>query len=86
MRTEPPPHARLGLYRHGDTVSERTALELVGRPDFPASWLIVPSPDGSTLSLMWGDTCSTAELSRSSSWNTMQRSAIQAGKHHSGKA
>ncbi|WP_293909065.1 hypothetical protein [Deinococcus sp.] len=86
MRTEPPPDARLGLYRHGDTVSEKAALELAGRPDFPASWLIVPSPDGERLSLMWGDACTTAELSRSSVWNTMQRATIQAARHHSGEA
>ncbi|WP_293909891.1 hypothetical protein [Deinococcus sp.] len=86
MRTEPPPDARLGLYRHGDTVSERAALELVGRPDFPASWLIVPSPDGSTLSLMWGDACTTDQLTWVNSWNAMQCSAIQAGRHHSGQA
>ena len=34
MRQPPPLNARLGLYRHGDTVSERAALELVSRPDF----------------------------------------------------
>ena len=45
------PGARLGLYRHGDTVSERTALELLARPDFAEHWAILPSEDGAALTL-----------------------------------
>ena len=51
MRQPPPPGARLGLYRHGDTVSERAALELLARPDFAEHWAIVPGEDGNSLTL-----------------------------------
>jgi len=57
VRGKPPAGARLGLYRHGDTVSERAALELLARPDFPDSWVILPSADGAGLTLAWGDAC-----------------------------
>ena len=62
------------------------ALELVGRPDFPEQWVILPSPDGSTLSLMWGDACTTDQLMRVNSWNTMQHAALHAARISSGQA
>ena len=64
-----PPDARLGLYRHGDTVSEAAALELCALPAFPDSWLILPSMEGDGMTLAWGDACTTAELEQASSWN-----------------
>ena len=65
----PPPDARLGLYRHGDAVSEAAALELCALPAFHESWLIVPAVEGAGLTLAWGDACTTAELEQASSWN-----------------
>lgn len=76
--TPQPPGARLGLYRHGDTVSERAALELAGHPDFPEDWLICPDAEGEGLRLMWGDTCSTEELERACSWNDLTLAALKA--------
>jgi hypothetical protein len=78
VRQPPPPDARLGLYRHGDTVSEQTALELVSRPDFVEEWVILPSQGGDSLTLAWGDSCTTAELERVNGWNAAQMAAFRA--------
>ena len=78
MRGPPPAGARLGLYRHGDTVSEHTALELCALPAFPASWLIVPSPAGDALTLAWGDACTLEKLERANRWDAAQMARFQA--------
>ena len=78
MRGPPPPGARLGLYRHGDTVSERAALELLARPDFAEHWAIVPSEDGAALTLAWGDACTLEELERVNAWNAAQMAVFRA--------
>ena len=74
------PGARLGLYRHGDTVSERTALELLARPDFAEHWAILPSEDGAALTLAWGDACTLEELDRASDWNAAQLARCEADR------
>ena len=68
MRQPPAPGARLGLHRHGDTVSEQTALHLVGLPGFADDCAIVPSVDGLALTLAWGDACTLDELCRVNEW------------------
>ena len=78
MMGPPPAGARLGLYRHGDTVNERTALELAAHPAFPDNWAIVPSEDGTALTLAWGDACTLDELDRACAWNDLQMAYLQA--------
>ena len=86
MRGPPPAGARLGLYRHGDTVSEQTALELFALPAFPESWLILPSPAGDSLTLAWGDACTLEELQRATAWNAVQMARFQADRLPVGRA
>ena len=78
MRQPPPLNARLGLYRHGDTVSERAALPLVGLPGVADDWLILPGVDGDSLTLAWGDACTLEELKRVNGWNATQMAAFRA--------
>ena len=86
MRGPPPAGARLGLYRHGDTVSERTALELAAHSDFPENWAIVPSEDGAALTLAWGDACTLEELDRADDWNAVQIARLEADHSPTGRA
>ena len=86
MKGPPPPGARLGLYRHGDTVSEVTALELCALPTFAAQWLILPTLEGDALTLAWGDACTTAELERASHWNAAQLARFEADRLPVGRA
>ncbi|WP_407569101.1 hypothetical protein [Deinococcus altitudinis] len=83
MRGPPPQGARLGLYRHGDTVSEAAALELCA---FPGSWLILPAPSGDALTLAWGDACTLEELERASAWNAVQLARFEADRLPVGRA
>ncbi|WP_424951013.1 hypothetical protein [Deinococcus sp.] len=80
MRGPPPAGARLGLYRHGDTVSETAALELCALPAFADHWAIVPSEDGAALTLAWGDACTLEELGRASHWNAAQIARFEADR------
>ena len=84
--TRPPADARCGLYRHGDRVSERAALELLSSPGFVAHWVICPDASGDTLSLRWRAACTLAELHRASQWNALQLARLQADGLPSGKA
>lgn len=86
MKQPPPPGARLGGYHHGDVVSEFTAHELTGRPDFPDDWLIVPSEDGQTLTLALGDTCTLEELTRAADRNTLHLALLRASDVPTGTA
>jgi len=86
VRGRPPAGARLGLYRHGDTVSERAALELVALPAYPKDWAILPSPDGHTLTLAWGDACTLEELDRADRWNRAQFAQLEADRLPTGRA
>jgi hypothetical protein len=81
-----PPGARLGEYQHGDTVSEQTALHLVGLPDFADHWAILPSADGLTLALVWGDSCTLDELRRVNAWIRTQTAGVQADQLPNGTA
>lgn len=85
-QTPAPPTAQLGLYRHGDAVSETAALELAGRPDFSEDWVICPDANSEGLRLMWGDACSTEELERVVSWNDLTLAALKAERLPSGTA
>ena len=80
MRQPPQPGAHLGLYRHGDTVSERAALELLARPDFAEHWAILPNEDGAAVTLAWGDACTLEELERVNEWIRCQTADFQAAK------
>jgi hypothetical protein len=82
----PPPGARLGDYQHGDTVTEQTALHLVGLPEFPDHWAILPSVDGSSLALAWGDSCTFDELCRINAWIRTQTAGLQADQLPNGTA
>jgi hypothetical protein len=86
VRGPPPAGARLGLYRHGDTVSEAAALELVALPAFPDSWAIVPSEDGAGLYLAWADSCTLEELERAGQWNALQTARLEAHRLPSHRA
>lgn len=80
VRGPPPAGARLGLYRHGDTVSKAAALELCALPTFPDSWLIVPTAQEDSLTLAWGNACTGGELERASAWNAAQLARSEADR------
>lgn len=80
MRGPPTAGARLGLYQHGDTVSEAAALELCALPAFAAHWLIVPTLEGDALTLAWGDACTLEELERVNAWNAAQAARLRADR------
>ncbi|WP_456831791.1 hypothetical protein [Deinococcus sp. UYEF24] len=61
-------------------MSETTALELCALPAFPDNWAIVPSRDGTALTLAWGDACTLEELERSSAWNAAQIARLEADR------
>ena len=86
MKGPPPPGARLGLYRHGDTVSERTALELLALPDFAPHWLILPAPHGDALTLAWGEACTVEELERANGWKRAHLAQQEAARLPAGCA
>ena len=86
MKGPPPPGARLGLYRHGDTVSEAAALELCVLPAFAAHWLILPAPFGDSLTLAWGDACTLEELERVNAWNAVQLARFETDRLPTGRA
>ena len=86
MKGPPPAGARLGLYRHGDTVSERTALALCALPAYAAHWLILPALHGDALTLAWGAACTPAELMRAHDWNAAQLARLEADRLPVGRA
>jgi hypothetical protein len=86
VRGPPPTGARLGLYRHGDIVSETAALELCALPAFPDNWAIVPSRDWAGLYLAWADSCTLEELERANAWNAVQMARFEADRLPAGQA
>ena len=78
--------AHLEERSHGDTVSEQTALHLVGLPGFADDWAIVPSVDGLTLTLAWGYACTLDELCRVNEWIRRQTADQQAAVMPRGSA
>ena len=80
MRQPPPLNARLGLYRHGDTLSEAAALELCALPAFAARWLILPAAQGHALTLAWVGACTLEELERVNAWNAAQTARLRADR------
>ena len=86
MKGPPPPDARLGLYRHGDTVSEAAALGLCALPAFAAHWLILPAAQGHALTLVWGDACTLEELEQVNAWNAAQVARLRADRLPVGRA
>jgi len=67
-------------------VSYRAAPSLAALPAFAEHWAIVPSPDGSTLTLAWGDACTLEELDRADSWNRAQLAQLEAARLPAGRA
>lgn len=86
MRQQLPADASLEGHRHGDTVSEQTALHLVCHPDFPYHWAILPSADGFTLTLIWADSSTLDELCRVKEWIRSQTAEHQAAVLPRGRA
>lgn len=81
-----PEGAHLSGITHGTKVSQAQALSLAALSEFVEDWVIYPSPDGSVLRLMWGDTCTTEELQHVNEWNTATMTALKAQHLPSGSA
>ncbi|WP_407543690.1 hypothetical protein Q0M94_28160 (plasmid) [Deinococcus radiomollis] len=67
-------------------MSEQTALQLLGCPDFADDWAILPSVDDLTLTLVWADACTLEELQRVNAWIRGQTAGFRAAAIPAGRA